>query len=263
MKLWHLFFSKNEKVFPDEKIYLKVENVARTKFTIGMEFVHLSDFFQRHIELKLRKLKYDGLYKTLNIELSNEFKISHDPEGICIAIPFDIKRYNELYPKPNPYPMTYDFNKYINPVTNVDEFNQFIYKTTLDALNFAEQQKEKLPFDFLKTELDLFAKNNFKREWYYQKKTFKEHDISASLLCKQNCNEFIMELIITRKRKEIFREKIGKANPNYLTYRMLYGDLKVWENTLMVVKNNHDYLSIEEQAENTIFKLDLTNLNIT
>jgi len=258
MKLWHFYFTINREAFPKGKVYKKLKKIKKSKWTTSLDFdfQFLSDFFSRYLELKIRKLKYEGQYGIINIELAKDYNIIEGTEGIAIQIPFDIDKFKELYPAPNLIPLQY--GSLINPVSDIDKFNNFLFQIVLGALEYTQKKRYNIPTEYLITELNNFKQDNFKREWYHQKKAFKEKGISARLFCKQDCNTFTLELVVLKKRNEIYRKQIGQANPAYLMYRVLLGELKIWNDKLLVVEKHQDYKPIEKQQ--LIFELDLNTL---
>ncbi len=258
MKLRNFYFHVNKEDFPSEMIHQKLEKIVRSRFqtNFSSDFDFQTDFFSRHLELKLRRLKYEGSFKTLLIKPSQSYQIKSSHEALEISIPFDIKKYSELYTEPNLYPL--QLNTPINPVLNINEFNIFLFDMIMGALKYGESMKVDLPINYLKKELMAFKKNNFISAWYHRRKAFKEIGISSRLYCVQNCNYFSAQLIVLKKNKEIYRTEIKREKPSYLCYRLCLGEIRLSKDKLLIVDSLNDYLPKEDRK--TIFELSLISI---
>ena len=258
MTLRNFYFHIDNTMFKSEMVHKKLDKIKRSRFNTNFasDFDFQTDFFSRHIELALRRHKYQGAFKTLILKPSQSYKIESNTESIAISIPFNLEKYQELYPNPNLYPL--QLNAPIIPILNTTEFNEFLFTMLMGALNYAESERVDLPITYIKETLNTFKKDNYTRDWFHKKKAFKEIGISTRLYCYQNCNYFSLQLIVLKKNKEFYRVEIRREKPSYLSYSPFLGEIRLKNNHLLIVDSLNDYLPLKDQK--TIFKLPLKTI---
>lgn len=220
--------------------------------TIVSDFNFHSDFMTLFIEKHLRKLKFevDG-FNTIMIRgrttPSQSLVLKEHFKSLNIEIPFDEKRYKELYPCENDYPLT----GLLKPVENEEAFNDFLFEMILEGLAKAKEQNAPIPCDFLLETATHFKSIGYKNEWVHKKRVFKEYGIKASLCCTITCNYFLLELVLEKNKTEIYKKEILRTLPSGTHYKYEFKDMIVEDGLLKVTKDMGD--------DSILFSLDLNS----
>jgi len=136
---------------------------------------------------------------------------------LCVSIPFEKTRFDNL-------------TKAELPDFFIELYKQGILKG---------QQTHELPVDFLFDQLDEFKKDNYRNEWEFKSKTFKEIGIKATLSCKMNLDAFILSLKLFKKNEMVFCKEILNTFPDETCYHYKFKDL-VFENDKIIVTGWYD-----------------------
>jgi|GEM_PF-1934799 len=227
MKLKHIYFALESDDFIDRKI------VA--------DFNFQTDYLTHFVEKRLIIEKFE----TINFQIlmirgrkkpSKELVFKEHLKALEIEIPFDENKYKELYPFVNEYPL----NSLLKPVLKEGEFNNFLFEMIMEAVIKAKKLNAPIPYDFLINTILDFKSNEFKNEWLYKSKIFKEFSIKTSLFCKLTCNYFSLELIIEKGKKEIFRKEILKTLPSTIMYKGEFKEILIENGLLKVTRDDYE-----------------------
>ena len=142
------------------------------------------------------------------------------------------------------------FNKdYYNSLTK-EELPDFFLKMYREGIIKAQQTHE-LPMQFLLDKLIELKQNNYKNEWEFKSRTFKELGVKATLLCKMTMDNFSLSLILSRKTEVVFRREILNALPDETIYNFQFKDI--------ILENNE--IKVINEFNEPIYVLDL-NFNV-
>lgn len=204
------------------------------------DFNFQTNFITQFVEKRLQKEKFET--KNFNMimlrakkEPKENILVEDHYKCLTVEVQFDEKRYKELYPFVNDYPLK---GELIKPVEKKGDFNDFLIGIIIQGLEKARTQKAEIPYQFLlDTTLD-FKVQGYKNEWIHITRTFKEYNIKASLLCKLTVNYFSLELIIEKNKQEIFRKEIFRTLSNGTFYHDEFKDIKIVEGKLIVTRKS-------------------------
>lgn len=169
-------------------------------------------------------------------------------KSLTIEVFFDEKRYKELYPKTNTYPL----KSQLTPVESEADFSDFLFSMIIEGLGKAKNT-ETLPHNFLMNTLLNFKAENFKTEWVHKIKTIRDLSLKATLHCRLTANYFSLKLTIERKKKEIFIKELLRTLPCQDFYSLEFKNIVVQEGKLMITKNMYE--------EPVLFTLPLSELS--
>jgi hypothetical protein len=237
-----------------KNIYLALESEDFTDKNIVSDFNFQTDFITHFIEKKIVAKKFEtSNFQTLMIRgrksPSDKLVLKEHFKALEVEFSFDEKKYNEIYPYSNTYPL----DGLLKPVKNENDFNNFLFEIILNSFEKSKTLNTEIPSDYLIEILNEFKLNNFKNEWLFKSKIFKEQSIKASLFCKLTCNYFSLELIIEKNKKEILKKEILKTLPNAIMYKYEFKDIVIENNILKVIKDDYD--------KSTLYKLQLSDIN--
>jgi len=179
---------------------------------------------------------------------SNKYLIKKHFKSLEVEIPFDEKKYKELYPFKNKYPI----KGLLSPILKEEEFNIFLFEMIMEGLLKSKKQEAPIPYDFLIETLSNFKLGGFNNEWIHKKKICKDYGVIAYLKCRLTSNYFSLELIIEKSKKEIYKKEVLRTLPNVIMYKDEFKDIQVVEGKLLIMKNTSE--------ESILFSLDLSSL---
>lgn len=209
---------------------------------------YFSNYVQRMIKNKFESETFNFIFIRGKLFPKLNFIIDKDFKTFEIETFFDIDEYYKIYPCKNTYPLDY---KLLKPIEKEEDFSLFLYKMLVSGVIKAKQQNALIPSDdFLKI-FNEFKENDFKNEWVFKKKTFKDYNIIAELKCRLTCNYFSLWLQIYKNKVEIFNQEILRTLPDSIIYHTKFNDI--------IVENN--ILKITQKFSGFLFELPLSELN--
>jgi hypothetical protein len=131
---------------------------------------------------------------------------------LCVAIPFDKTRFDNL---------------------SKDELSDFFVEMYKQGILRAKQTHD-MPVDFLFNELENFRNDNYRNEWEFKSKTFKEIGIKATLFCKMTMEAFSLSLILSKNKEVVFNKEILNTFPDEICYHYKFKDLIFEDNKIIV-----------------------------
>ncbi len=152
-----------------------------------------------------KRLAINGCVNTINPNKLSELYL-------CVSVPFDKTRFDSLAKEELP-----DFF--------IDMYQQGILKA---------QQTHELPVEFLLQKLKEFKNDNYRNEWEFKSKTFKEIGIKATLFCKMTMDAFMLSLILYKKKEVVFNKEILVTKPDEICYHYQFKDIAFENNKIMV-----------------------------
>jgi hypothetical protein len=237
-------------------LYLALEDVDYRYYNIHLtsDFDFQVHFLFNYFTREIAKLKFETKnFQFITIrgrkEPNLKIKLEENFKSLEVEIAFDENRYKELYPFENEYPL----KGCLKPILKETEFNNFAFEMLMQGLTKAKEQNASIPCEFLINTLLDFKSLGYKNEWIHKVKTFKDHFIKASLLCKLTCNCFSLELVIDKNKKEVFRKEILKTLPSALIYKYKFKDIIIENSILKVTTDDLD--------NPILFELNLLKLN--
>lgn len=92
----------------------------------------------------------------------------------------------------------------------------------------------KIPRDELLFWLEEMKRDNYRNEWTFKGKTFREHDIRCRLDCSLTIENFTLRLKISRKDIEVFDEVILTTPPDEIAFHHKFKDLFIENGNIVV-----------------------------
>lgn len=209
---------------------------------------YFSNYIQRIIK---NKFEVDGFtfidirgrfHPKENFEIDKTFKTFE------IEIPFDLKRYQKIYPYKNDYPLE---GRLLIPIDNQDDFSLFVFNMLIEGLEKSKSLNAPIPVNDLITIVNEFKEIGYKNEWIFKKKTFKEYNLKAELHCQLTSNFFSLKLKIWKGNNVIFNQEILRTLPDSIMYGYEFNDI--------IIENN--ILKITKKFSGDLFKIPLSELN--
>jgi hypothetical protein len=102
-----------------------------------------------------------------------------------------------------------------------------------------------LPEKFIGEKLAQFKASDYKNEWEFKSKTFKEIGIKATLFCRMTMDAFSLSLILSKKKEVVFNKEILNALPDEICYHYQFKDI-IFENNKIIVTGWYDATPIYE-----------------
>lgn len=236
-----------------KNIYLALESEDFTDKNLVSDFNFQTDFITHFIEKKIVAKKFEtSNFQTLMIRgrksPSDKLVLKEHFNALEVEFFFDEKKYNEIYPYSNTYPL----DGLLMPVKNENDFNNFLFEIILNSFEKSKTLNTEIPSDYLIEILNEFKLNNFKNEWLFKFKIFKEQSIKASLFCKLTCNYFSLELIIEKNKKEILKKEILKTLPSSIMYKGEFKEILIEKGSLKIIRDDYEKTTLYELPLSTI-----------
>ncbi len=227
--------------------YLALDSDDFTDTKIVSDFNFQTDYLTHFVEKRLVKERFEvNGFNMLMIRArkkpKDDFLLEEHYKCLTIEVPFNESEYQKLYPFENKYPLA----GLLQPVENEKEFCDFLIDMTIQGIEKGRKLKAPIPCDFLiNTVLD-FKNGGCKNEWVHKTKTFKEHGIKATLLCRLTVNYFALELIIEKNKQELFKKEILKTKPHSIQYKQEFKDIVIKDGKLVITKDMYQNPSLFE-----------------
>jgi len=197
--------------------------------TSGDEFGFHNRFIGNYLSRKLKESKVEtiNIKRIILIGYLNEFnEDSLFESSLRIFVPFNKVQYDIL---------------------KKDELPDFFIEMYKTGIIKASQTHE-VPVEFLLTKLVEFKENNYKNEWEFKSKTFKEIGIKATLFCKMTMDFFSLTLVLTKKNEVVFTKEILNTLPDEIIYHWQFKDI--------ILENNE--IKVLNEFKDPIYTLDLS-----
>lgn len=210
------------------------------KFLVS-NFDFQAAFFYDYLSKNVKKMKFEvNSFQAIMIrgrkKPSSDLVFKEHLKALEIEIYFDQDRYNQLYPFTNSYPL----ERLMKPVLKENEFNAFLFEMMMEGLAKAKKLNAPIPIDFLMNTVLDFKINNYKNEWNFKSKTFKEFSMKVYLFCKLDCNCFTLELVVEKNNNEVFRKDILKTLPSAIMYKGEFKDILIENEILKITKDDYE-----------------------
>lgn len=203
---------------------------------IVSDFNFQTEYISDYVEKRLRQLKFETsnfqiLVIRNRIQPKEHLVFKEHFKSLDIEILFNEKKYRELYPYQNKYPL----QGLLKPIEDEKAFSDFLISMVIDGMMKAKREKANCPYDFIiNTVLD-FKGNGCVNEWIQRTKSFKQFGIKVILFCRLTVNYFSLELIIEKGNQELFRKVILKTLPSEIQYSDEFKDIEIRGSTLFVI----------------------------
>ena len=216
---------------PDSEFPFSVSSIVSD---FSFQSFYLSEFIQKRlIRERFKANSYNQIIIRGRKKEGKRLVFKKHLNSLNIEIPFDEKKYKELYPYKNKYPLL----SLIKPVENDNLFSEFLISMVVEGMTKARDEKTEYLYDFIiDTTLD-FKANGGKNEWVHQDKVFKAYDLKTILFCKLTANYFALEFLIEKNNKILFRKEILKTLPSEIQYGDEYKDVTIKDGKFIITKN--------------------------
>lgn len=208
------------KTIRDIHLALNQNEKKRDSIKYFSDFSFRTRFIGNYLRRQLRSLHFEPQgYKRLLIYACQELPATNHifNDHLCVCISFDKDKYDKL--------------------TKEDLPDSFI-EMFLSGIKKA-QQTHKVPEDFLLNILSDFRNNNYKNEWLFKSKNFKEIGVKAVLNCEMTIEKFSLTLNLFRGKEIVFSEEILETLPDEICYHYRFKDI-VFENNKIKITSWYD-----------------------
>lgn len=222
------------KIIRDISLILDYEENIEPNTLYSSDFSFQNRFIGNFLRRQLRALNFEP--KEFKRLLINGCVNALYPNYIFntylyVAIPFEKKRFDSL---------------------SKDELPDFFIEMYKQGILKAQQTHE-FPVNFLFKELADLKNNNYKNEWEFKSKTFKEISVKATLFCKMTVDAFSLSLVLFKNKRIVFNKEILNTFPDELIYHYRFKDI-VFEDNKIKVTSWYD--------NPPLFELDLSFITV-
>jgi len=141
--------------------------------------------------------------------------------------------------------LSFDEARYLL-LTGEEEIFEFLIQMLKEGITIGNQIA-KLPVDAIHESIESFRNNEFKNEWKSKRRLNRSEKVYAQFDCHLSMDSFELFLVIEKQKKEIFRERILKTDPDPVAYYSLYKDIIF----------DGDKLIVTSRTSQPLFTMDL------
>lgn len=232
---------------------LDVDDFKSISDTIVSDFNFQTYFFSNYIQKNIKNKFESNDFNFVGVQGSlypkKKYEIDKVFKNFSIEVPFNMDKYQEIYPYKNNYPLN---DNLLKPIKDISKFNHFLYEMFITGMDKIKQQDAPISVDEFYKILNEFKEIGFKNEWIFKKKTFKEHSIKGELKCELTCNFFNLKLSIWKNNNKIFDKEIIKTLPMGVFYETEFNDILI----------EGDILKISKKLSGYLFEIPLSELNL-
>ena len=214
-----------------KSIYMDLDRV-QFGTELGYSFLLKTRSLCGYIERQIIPLKYrsDG-FNRIVIKGSKEPK---DPyvnccQVLCVSVEFDEEKFQSL-----------------NSQEDISEFLISMLKKGVTIGN----QVSPLPQEEIFESIELFRSFGFKNEWRSKRRLYRKENVYAQFECHLSMESFELFLLLEKRKKEIWRERILKTDPDPVAYAYRYKDIVFTE----------DQLTVTSKTSQPLFTLNLRDV---
>lgn len=132
-----------------------------------------------------------------------------------------------------------------------DQLNTFFSQMLVSGIEKCQKQFE-VPVDELLRGIENFLENGCLNRWTFKTKSFKDIGVKCALECELTIEAFYLSLVFYKGKETLQTREILKTEPDEIVFTPMFKNLRLDENTLIVMDKFGD----------AVFSMTLDELNL-